>query len=857
MIVRWCVSVRNWVPNLNVDQRTDNAPRTKLRFFAGVSLAALGAGILSALACGPFFSTDLLTNEDRALFWAPAAIFDRQLARLPLRPQRHPAIPTGPDHREHALPLEIADLRAALTRAGVSEASSAALVEKYSEIRKQLNQYLDQRAEWENLPRWSSGFDEGTRPSPASSPAWPAFHIPPGLPEEFQDYLAGALSWRNPSDVEKAEARAAWERLLERPASVRRYKSTWAAFMLGKYWEKRDPEKAMGYFRSVRSLASRGFADSCGLSAASLGLEARFHLQNSEYGPALELYLDQLAAGDPSATNSLHMTVRQALGRSSSDLQKLAKNPRTQPVVTAYLISCLNPDSYGISPQIDAAETIRWLLAVENAQINDVESAEKLALAAYKANQMTIARRWLLRARKSPFADWLQVKLLLHAGKTEAAIKLLAEIRQFFPLQAPEAQDLSTPWYNDSIMYEENGCSPAAAVHGELGVLKLARREYVEALDNFLRAGFWRDAAYVAERVLTLEEFRAYVDQHWPAMTEEDVAQAGESADHHAPTVSSRDLRYLLARRLARNGDLVSARNYYPREWVIQCDVLRAALENGDSEVLAPEFRATSWLTAAFITRTNGLELLGTELGPDFRVFEGDYELPCPSLRTQGDRPPRVNRPSVDELQRCQASEPEPNLRWHYRYRAAALCWDAAALLPDNYDLTAFILWQGGWWLRNRDPETADAFYKALVRRNPQTELGSEADRRRWFPRLDENGRPIPQSPMAAPLSPEAPETAGPEPAFPPDMETQADPLEPEGLNQFASLAGGIQYVLHKGDSLASIAAASTAAGNPLTVREILSANPELNAARLKVGQVIIIPISGASTPTVQDLKYK
>ena len=50
----------------------------------------------------------------------------------------------------------------------------------------------------------------------------------------------------------------------------------------------------------------------------------------------------------------------------------------------------------------------------------------------------------------------------------------------------------------------------------ELGVLKLSRGEFAQALDALLRSGFWQDAAYVAERVLTTDELKTYVDQNWP-----------------------------------------------------------------------------------------------------------------------------------------------------------------------------------------------------------------------------------------------------------------------------------------------------------------------------------------------------
>ena len=71
---------------------------------------------------------------------------------------------------------------------------------------------------------------------------------------------------------------------------------------------------------------------------------------------------------------------------------------------------------------------------------------------------------------------------------------------------------------------------------------------------------------------------------------------------------------------------------------------------------------------------------------------------------------------------------------------------DSAKLLPDNEDETARILCTAGSWLKNRDPQTADLFYKALVRRCRKTALAAEADRKRWFPRLDEDGNLVPRA---------------------------------------------------------------------------------------------------------------
>ncbi|NIO39120.1 MAG: hypothetical protein GTO41_02305, partial [Burkholderiales bacterium] len=67
-------------------------------------------------------------------------------------------------------------------------------------------------------------------------------------------------------------------------------------------------------------------------------------------------------------------------------------------------------------------------------------------------------------------------------------------------------------------------------MRGELGVVRLSRGEYAEAL-GLLQNQFWADAAYIAERILTVDELIVFVDSGAP--------------------VHDR-LRPLLARRLAR-----------------------------------------------------------------------------------------------------------------------------------------------------------------------------------------------------------------------------------------------------------------------------------------------------------------
>jgi len=177
----------------------------------------------------------------------------------------------------------------------------------------------------------------------------------------------------------------------------------------------------------------------------------------------------------------------------------------------------------------------------------------------------------------------------------------------------------------------------------------------------------------------------------------------------------------------------------------------------------------------------------------------------------------------------------------HVSYQAAALAWEAAKLLPDNDDLTAYILWQGGSFIKNRDQQYADVFYKALVRRNGQTVLGAEADRQRWFPIIDNNGNIVPANSRVE-LPAEQPET---QPMEEPNGNESSEELDAKNLpaspGQSESVKG-YEYVVQKGDSLASIAQEFAKAGVIVSREELLAANPGLDPARLRVGQRMFVP---------------
>lgn len=733
----------------------------KLKFFkSAIFLAAAISGFVgNAFACGPFFPNNLLDAGDSAMLQPPVANFQRELERMKLVTAKTRAVPLadGQKYFEQSTEVEMTDLAAALKREKISSEQATVIMQAHLAERMKLNAFLKAQDEWSQFHSGIYDTNWIEQPNTNPPPAFPAVAVTPGLPREFADYFEGAIEWRKSGGWPAVEP---WQRLLELPASERHFKSTWAAFMLAKYYESQtndfSDDEAMKSFEQVRALAKDGFADSPGLATASIGGEARIYLRRKNYERAIELYLEQFAAGDDSAANSLRFSASRAVAETNSNaaqLKILALNPLTRRVVTAYLIS-RNPyvDPREAETDPDAKQffdrTTAWLEAVESADVKDVDSASQLALAAYQASQMEIAQRWVNRAGNEPVAQWLQAKLFVRAGKISEAAKLLAKLSREFPQEFPGTNAPVKFAENLFVDIDTDQISAGRQAAGELGVLRLARREYAEALDALLRSGYWMDAAYVAERVLTTEELKTYVDRNWPALTGGKEETEIQPENEYAAGPREK-IRYILGRRLARETTGTEARNYYPANFQQGFDSYIESLRAGRNENLSPAARANNLFAAAMIVRTNGMELFGTELEPDWAIYGGDYDLGSgywPDRATNSSQA-KINLADTNEIKRASSHGVDPGKRFHYRYQAAELVWEAAMLMPDNSDETARVLCAAGTWLKVRDPQAADKFYKALVRRCRKTAIGNQADKMRWFPVLDENGNPKPYKP--------------------------------------------------------------------------------------------------------------
>ncbi|WP_108824185.1 hypothetical protein [Ereboglobus luteus] len=683
-----------------------------------VVIAAACFLIPHARACGPDFPNAYLAEGSVSLLSAPEGYFAAEIEKIAPRKKAAAAdsgaalvIAANKAKRENEL-TETGVLRIELARRGYAQERIDALAGELESARAVIF-----AKDWASPPVFSGD-----------------------MPAEFALYLNGAFAyWKG--DHETADNR--WKTLLALPADERRHYTVNAAYMLGRLCvpdaqgegipERQSmPVEAMRemlhgvkWFQQTRDAAEAGFDDISDLAQASLGWEARAHFFNGYSTEAIHLYLRQHAAGDRrGAVLSLRAVARDAFESAESEdgakhLRQLARDEKSRRVLTLYLLA-----RFGLFPWFDDEagkkldrQSRIWAGILDEAELRDVPDTDRLAWLAYQAGYFDLAAQWLKSASASSVpANWIRAKLALRSGDAARAGGLLEKVTS-----SPELT---------------GGARPVA--WADLGRVRMGAGKYAGALDAFLRGGHWQDCAYIAERVLVLDELVAFVDKHCPQQTGTDERQffsVAEEREEQDEKALRNELRHLLARRLARANKPEDARAYFPEKlrqiYAAYVDDVRAGF-NGER---APGERAKAFWNAAASLHENGMALLGTELAPDYSIWGGNFEW-SPIAGARRDKLRReggLGAPTADELQRVEAHA-VPRKRFHYRYRAADLGWWAASLMPNDSDETARMLNTAGGWIKKRDPGEANRFYRALVIRCPNTVLGKQAAARNWFP---------------------------------------------------------------------------------------------------------------------------
>ncbi len=586
--------------------------------------------------------------------------------------------------------------------------------------------------------------------------------LPQEFASEFADYHRGAFAYAQGA-AHWEEARQAWNALLARPEGERHYRTVWATFMLAKLALKQLAPEASGLFVQTRELAQKGFSDSLGLAADSYGWQGRSEWKQGHPEKAAPLFLTQLALGDESAVVSLKALVpdrspiegmlnygpeideRQAwtdeqkraqAEKEGAALKNAASDPLLRRLVTVHILATSTaPNFWGDDTGVAAARAKHWLVEMKAAKLRELADAEYLGWAAYHGGDYTDAEHWLeLAAVESPAAMWLRAKLQLRAGKTaDAAQSMAAAWRILRDPITYTGWNPATPKENDYVFESNDGpnWSFPESASGDLAALRLARGDFIQAFDIFERGGLAHDAAFVAERVLTADELKTYVDT---------MRSDREEARMH--------WSYVLGRRLVREDRYEEAAKYLPAPNDKILQVYAKALREGADEKLSKEERAAAWFRAAWLARYDGMELMGTEVAPDVFTTGGAFKINDLAQERRTGKYEQVRwvngeekrttlplplRASQAETKRLQANAIEPDVRFHYRVVAGALAMKAAALLPDSSIEVADVINTAGSWVKDRDEKMARRYFSVLERRARGTEIGRAASAKHWF----------------------------------------------------------------------------------------------------------------------------
>ena len=618
----------------------------------------------SALACGPDFPMRLLDNRGQSLAELPEGNFRFEISRL-----------------GHA----VAGLK------NVTETVYNMEAPDYAEQREKAEQ-SGLTAEQQTLVKQLRSLTDAHEVESQGA----------SLPAELTLYLAGAVAFNAGDHGLAAEY---FQKVLALPADQRALRSTWAAYSSGRALFAMSAEADAGpdllaqsrkAFEQTRQLSIDGFSDPLELGVASLGEEARVARTAGDWNRAIELYATQNLQGSAVGYTSLKLLVADLAALPEDQLAVLLKGKPVQQLVTASLISRLGW-SFGDQPPNE----LKLIKLLQNSTRGSLDNADRLAAVNYQQGDYASAKAFLEHAGDGGLAWWLRAKLAVRDGDKNAAAAAYAKAAQAFPQNESWGERRTPDWDFETLQ-------PKCRVEGESAILALQRGDYLQAFDQLYRSKeiYWFDAATVAERVLTVDELKQYVDTQVPApppLTQQD-------RDNYVQLPVAAKLRNLLGRRLLREERYDEAPAYFENVELQHKARWYGQLRHDAESKWWPTKRAFAYYYAATLARFDGMELLGYELSPDYATFGGNYSLEAPELKvgplmTEG------------EVQRQQATVAQPDERFHYRFVATALASKAADHLPHSSQAFAAVLCEASSWGTSLQEQSA--FYRRYVEEGP------------------------------------------------------------------------------------------------------------------------------------------
>jgi hypothetical protein len=660
------------------------------------ALIALGLAT-PALACGPDLPPDLLHDRKTALLELPEGTFAFEAAHLVSKPAGNlPVV----EHADWIWSDPPAPTRDAVERGWLGDG--------YEKV-------LTMRAQTTGASAYAAGN---------------------GLPDDARLYTAGAVAYQHD---DREAASKYFLAVLALPAPQRPHYGVLAQYMLADL-SGTDMEAAQKAYRATRALVEAGAVDPLGLAVTSFGEEARLSMANGEYANAVGLYARQAATGSAFGRTSLLFVARD-LAKDPAKLDTVVTDPVAQRLLAAYLYSRVVELDY---PEDDASQKTsgavakdersgqqviaRFLAAVEKHGLDHVEGAHRLAAVAYRHGDFDLAKKFAAKS-ESGLSWWVRAKLALRDGDTAHAAEAYAAASKAFPKDERWA-DPATSQY-----YEFEALQPSCRVADEHGMLALARGDYVNALELMYAAArmYWPDTAYVAERVVSVDELKTFVDAKVAAAPPPPAAKPDEGP---APASTATQMRALLARRLLRAERYDEALKYFD-DAELKKKAEAYVQARRDTARTDPIDAARAWYQAAVAARTDGIDLIGFELDPDYQEYGGSYDVADFNYdpNAEGETVQTALRKDIklpadfvgkDEQSRVSASRAEPLKRFHYRYVAAGFAEKSADLLPRRSQAFAAVLCSATHWVIHSDADAGAKIYQRYVKQGPYVKWGKD-----------------------------------------------------------------------------------------------------------------------------------
>lgn len=728
-------------------------------------------GMIPLFACGPFFPENAL-DKPKQVLQPPLFEFTGELYSLSdslldvALGSRKPGSPA------YTLDLEMTEMETVMKARIPDDSRRANWLKAYRALRASMIKEGDRS---ENALQ-----AEDREAAKAYAKVWDEQKVLNDLPEDIRLYLEGARLYLDAGDDAVKRAQAKWQQVLALPEAERKWRSTWAAWMLFRTAKPADDVECGRRLAEVRELSQKGFAD-----CLHLGIEATYILGRAgsdlpEKGQVNPVEWKRAAYLRAILGHSrAEAQVRSDRWEQSAWSEELAAQTLADPFLRQAQLLHLIEVAQGalgwyngvhgntIIPLNDDLES--WLKSYEKAEVKGQREAALLAWLYYNAARFSEAKRWVKMApEEDVIALSIRGKLAAMEGKKQETVKAFAAVAK----QMPEVQDRARA---DMEVDGQGSVRPLTAHNlqqvrrhhflADYGTAQLAVNDFTGALATFSKTDYWPDTAYIAERLISVEELLVMKRAGKLAELKREDGYVVETPPYKVHSIKDlsdqyggwRGVRgyssmdYLIGRRLAREHYFKNAEEMLPEDLGKALEVYALAYRLGHDKKRSKAERAAALWKAAQMHKIVGDVMFGFAGGPDHFVCGCVFNLGnMASFRAQklwredwyGDGTDTesytpVFAATTDEKWRARHYGPVVDKRYHFRYVAADLAWEAAALMPDDDPQTAEVLCIAGTWLKYLSPVLADRFYKSMVRRNPNVPLAQVADKKRWFPKVE------------------------------------------------------------------------------------------------------------------------